>query len=141
MLRRFHVAPTRPATVSVPRAAARGAAKRLLSGGGGGFRGTGGRYFHKNKKLSNNKLIAIHINKLILSSETETLCCIIKTRAAVFNHVNVATALRKALEAPRHLVPNEILGILVVSAYIYICPDIIVATLTWLRFQGMLRAL
>ena len=56
--------------------------------------------------------IAIDLNKQILSSDTERLHTIIKTRAADFNHVNVATALRKALEAPRHLVCKEIMNIL-----------------------------
>jgi len=81
--------------------------------------GTGGRVgsdFHKTKKLINNKQIAILLNRQILSSDTDTLCGIIKTRAADFNHVNVATALRKALEAPRHLVPEEIWAILEESA-------------------------
>ena len=67
---------------------------------------TGGR-----KEGGADKQIAIQFNKKILSSDTETLCGIIKTRAADFNHINVATSLRKALEAPRHLVPKEILDI------------------------------
>ena len=47
------------------------------------------------------------------SSDTEPLCGIIKTRAADFNHVvDVATPLGKALEAPRHRVPREIMDIL-----------------------------
>jgi len=71
---------------------------------------------HKNEKRIDNKHIAKHLNAQILSSGTETLCDIIKTRAADFNHVNVATALRKALEAPRHRVPRDIMGILEESA-------------------------
>ena len=94
-----------------------GAASRRLLSGGGGRRGGGtgarvGSDFHKTKKLINNKQIAIHLNRQILSSDTETLCGIIKARAEDFNHVNVATALRKALEAPRHRVPRDIMGIL-----------------------------
>jgi cold shock CspA family protein len=60
--------------------------------------------------------IAIDLNKQILSSDTESLYTIIKTRVADFNHVNVVTALRKALEAPRHLVREEIMNILEESA-------------------------
>ena len=76
---------------------------------------TGGR-----KEGGADKQIAIQLNKKILSSDTETLCGIIKTRAADFNHVNAATALRKALSpsvrnrdrwAPRRPVPKEILDI------------------------------
>ena len=97
------------------------ASRRLLSGGGGrGGGGTGGRGgsdLHKNEKRIDNKHIAKHLNAQILSSDTETLCDIIKTRAADFNHVNVATALRKALEAPRHRVPRDIMGILEESAF------------------------
>ena len=67
-----------------------------------------------------DKQIAIQLNKKILSSDTETLCGIVKTRAAHFNHVNAATALRKALSPsvrnrdrwePRRPVPKEILDI------------------------------
>jgi cold shock CspA family protein len=76
---------------------------------------TGGR-----KEGGGDKQIAIQLNKKILSSNTETLCGIIKTRAADFNHVNAATALRKALSPsvrnrdrwePRRPVPKEILDI------------------------------
>ncbi len=77
--------------------------------GGGGTCGGVGSDLHKNKKRIDNKQIAKKINELILSSDTETLCDIIKTRAADFDHVNVATALRKALEAPRHSVPRDIM--------------------------------
>ena len=42
---------------------------------------------------------AIQLNEQILSSDTETLYCIIKTRDADFHHVNVATALCKTLKA------------------------------------------
>jgi hypothetical protein len=92
------------------------ASRRLLSGGGGrGGGGTGGGVgsdLHKNKERIDNKQIAKKINELILSSETGTLCDIIKTRAADFDHVNVVTALRKGLEAPRHSVPRDIMSIL-----------------------------
>ena len=61
------------------------ASRRLLSGcggqGGGGAGGGVGSDFHENKKLIDNKQIAIRLNKQILSSDTETLCGIIKTRA------------------------------------------------------------
>ena len=67
---------------------------------------------HKNKKRIDSKKVAKNLNKQILISDTETFCDIIKTRAADFDHVNVATALRKALEAPRHSVPRDIMGIL-----------------------------
>ena len=96
------------------------ASTRLLSGGGGrgggGTDGGLGSDLHKNKKRLDNKQIAQKLNEHILSSDTETLCDIIKTRAAEFNHVNVATALRKALEAPRHRVRRDIMGILEESA-------------------------
>jgi hypothetical protein len=105
-----------PDALSAPRAANRAALLEGGVGGGGrGGRGTGGGVgsdFHNNKQIARHKQIAIDLNKHILSSDTETLCDIIKTRAADFNHVNVATALRKALEAPRHRVPRDIMGIL-----------------------------
>jgi hypothetical protein len=109
-----------PDALSAPRAATRAAPLEDGVGGGGrGVGGTGGGVgsdFHKNKKMISNKQIAIDLNKHILSSDTETLCAIIKTRAADFDHINVATALRKALEAPRHLVPKKIMDILEESA-------------------------
>jgi hypothetical protein len=64
-----------------------------------------------------NKQISKNLNEQIRNSDTETLCDIIKTRAtADFNHVNVATALRKALEEQRHRVPRDIMRILEESA-------------------------
>jgi len=109
-----------PDALSAPRAANRAAPLEGGVGGGGrGGRGTGGGVgsdFHNNKQIARHKQIAIDLNKHILSSDTETLCGIIKTQAADFNHVNVATALRKVLEAPRHLVPKTIMDILEESA-------------------------
>ena len=57
--------------------------------GGGGTNGGVGSDFHKNINQIDNKQVPIHLNEQILSSDTETLCDIIKTRAAYFNHVNV----------------------------------------------------
>jgi hypothetical protein len=56
--------------------------------------------FHKNKKQIDNKEVEKHVNEETLRSDTETLSDIIKTRAVDFNHVNVTTALHRALESP-----------------------------------------
>ena len=53
------------------------------------------------EKLIDNNQIAKKLNEQIRNSDTETLCDIIKTRAADFNHVNVATAI--AQPCAKHL--------------------------------------
>ena len=81
---------------------------------GGGERGGGetsggvGSEFHKTIKLISNMSIVFELSKRIVSSDTQSLCDIIKTRAKDFNHVssvwyldcNVTTALGKVLETP-----------------------------------------
>ena len=89
------------------------ASRRLMSGGsrqgGGGSGSVADSCFpYKNKKF---------ITQQILRSDTESLCDLVKARGAEFNHVNVVAALRKALEAPRHRVPRDIMGILEESAF------------------------
>jgi len=62
----------------------------LSVGGGRGGGKTGGGLdsdLHRNKKRIDNKQIPKNLNKKILSSDTETLCGIIKARAAEFSHV------------------------------------------------------
>ena len=50
----------------------------------------------------------ILLNKRISSSrDTGELCNIISTHAKEFNHVNVATALRKLLQGPPHVLPAD----------------------------------